>query len=144
MTREIPALGDQQARQLDAGLARHDRVGEQQVDGLPIIVGELQRFFRRPGDQQPISVGAKRGRHQISNRRLILDDQHGSTVRGSRNGRWPPVDDFGWAVDGLSLQPERRAAADLAVGEDEAADLLERAVDHRQAEPGALARILRR
>ena len=40
------------------------------------------------------------------------------------------------------VQPERRAPADLAVDEHEPADLLQRAVHHRQPEPGAFADLL--
>src|SRR4029079_2645052 len=42
------------------------------------------------------------------------------------------------------VEPEGRAAPFLAVDEDEAAALLDRSVDHRQPEPGALADPFRR
>ena len=121
--------------------ARHDHVGEQQID-IGGAVDHLQGFGGIAGLQRGVAEAADLRQHIFAHQRVVLDHQHRFVAALHRRG-WQHL---GRAVihSGGARQIELHAGAValLAVDLDVPVGLLDEAVDHAETKAGSLADFL--
>ena len=142
-------IGTALARFADHGRAvhaGHDDVADQKLDRFA-AAKEFERVFAIVGGDHLVAVAGERPLGDASDRRLVLDEQHGAAapqfvLLGLGSALLASGTRF-FAMDG-QIDHELGALVDLRIGEDEAARLLDDAVDGREPEAGPLADLLGR
>ncbi len=140
---ELGARGHQGFGQRPTVHPRHHDVGDEQVDGLRMAVGDLDGFVGTGGFDHPIAVFLENLASDDPQGTFVLDQQDRlPPSRGHR--RFLDLRRHGWFVDTRQIDLERGASPHFAVHPDMATGLLHDAVHHRQAQAGALPLLLGR
>src|SRR5262249_36513094 len=121
--------------------ARHDDVGEQEIDALA-AVDHLDRLDGVGSGVRGVAEAAQLRDDVLAHQPVVLDHQDGLAAAFGQSGRHT----YGIAVALLAgarqVDLDGRAVTFLAVDLDVAARLLDQPVDHAEAETGALADLL--
>ena len=120
----------------------HDDVGEQEVERRAAI-GDGKGFGAVGGRQRLVAEALELCADISAHQFIILDHQDG-LVTALDLGALGPREFFRRGIGLRQIEAEGRAVALFAVDLDVSARLLDEAVDHAQAEPGALADFLGR
>src|SRR5579859_2807698 len=136
------AEGGELRGEFAAADARHDDVGEKQIDAFRAVATDGNGGLRRIRHERRIARGGKRFAGQFANLFVVFDEEN--CFRAAMGGGvcLLKCERIGWRSDQGKINLERRAAAGLAINPDVAAVLFEDDVDHREAETRAFADFL--
>src|SRR5439155_259081 len=123
--------------ELAAVHARHDHVGQEQMDRFRLPIGDRQRLRTMTGLQHGVAVDPERPTHDLANVVFVLHDQDGLGALRRLRRLALRFDHGDRVVDASQVDREGAAAAGLAVDPDRAPTLIHDAVDHRQPESNA-------
>ena len=76
--------GAQLTRELGAAHERHAHVGQQQVDGVAVLIEHLQRLLAVACLVHLVAGARQRLREQLADRRLVFDEQDGLALGSLR------------------------------------------------------------